>query len=72
MLLKLSPLDDIDEGKFGWLSTSGRLEHTLLLLADFMCTFSKLLVTLTVVLRGAGMSEAFDSTSWSCAWNGAI
>lgn len=52
--------------------TSGRLEQTLLELADFMLTFSRLLVILTVVLRGAGISEAWDSTSWSCARNGVM
>lgn len=43
--------------------TSGKPEHTVLELADLICTFSKLLVMLTVVLRGAGISEACDSTS---------
>ena len=35
------------------------------LLADLVCILSRLLVILTVVLRGAGISEACESTSWS-------
>lgn len=52
--------------------TSGRPEYIVTLLADLVLTLSRLPVIETVVLRGAGISEACESTSRSRDWYGAM
>lgn len=53
--------------------TSGKPEYMVTLEADLLCTLSRLPVMETVVERGAGMRDAWESTSLSrCDWNGAM